>query len=151
MRISKGRSCNEATTTPQILWNPIMTINDWVRDIWACLICLSMQTYVVTSFHNMWRIIVNDSAGKNLSDSNTQICPVRKNRVWAKIFRTNFKSEHYIFHISIVRTRFWPELSLVRIVRSEKIVYRSLISCSNFDIVWFVRSKFDPNPNYCRC
>ena len=43
-----------------------------------------------------------------------------KNRVRTRIFRPNFQSAHYIFYISIVRTRFWPEFTLVRIVRPKK-------------------------------
>jgi len=74
--------------------------------------------------------------------------------VWSKKigyeqkFRPNFKSEYYIFRISIVQTLFWPEFSLVQIGRPEKIEYRSSISCPNFDIIRFVRLEFEPNPNF---
>ena len=66
-----------------------------------------------------------------------KICPTRKNRVRTRIFRPNFQSGHYIFYISIVRTRFWPEFTLVRIVRPEK----NRVSDINFS------SKFWHCPN----
>jgi len=71
-------------------------------------------------FNFLILFIQDFSAGKNLSDPNTRICPIRKNRVRTKNFRPNFQSGHYIFYISIVRTRFWPEFTLVRIIRPEK-------------------------------
>jgi len=60
------------------------------------------------------------STSKNLSDSNIRICPTLKNRVQTRILCLDFKSEYYIFDISIVRTRCWPEFSHVRIVWPEK-------------------------------
>jgi len=88
-----------------------------------------------------------------------KICPIRKsefvqpekNSVRTWIFRLNFKFEHYIFHIFIVRTQFWPKFSPIQIVRPEKIRYQSSISCPNFDIVQFIWSKFDLNLNFYQC
>ena len=92
---------------------------------------------VLQSPRTDWHLSQIISAGKNLSDSNIWICPIRKNRVRTRIFCPNFQSGHFIFYISIVRTRFWPEFTLVRIVRPEK----NRVSNINFS------SEFSHYPN----
>ena len=93
----------------------MMCTGTWDFSILILLFCSIISVSFIFSY--IWFSIVL-----------AQICPtwisefVRpgKNQRWTRIFRLNFKSGDYIFYISIVRTRFWPEFRLIRIIQPGK-------------------------------